>query len=100
MLNNQAIKYFNDLEINENQYNKDNDIGNHLEKIKLEFSIQNSTQAFYSISVKLFGEQNIDFSSENKQSFAENIMNFEKFFVCDYYFEKQQYLQIRMYYRL
>ena len=94
MLNNQAIKYFNDLEINENQYNKDNDIGNHSEKIKLEFSIQNSTQAFYSISVKLFGEQNIDFSSENTQSFAENIMNFEKFFVCDYYFEKQQYLQI------
>ena len=94
MLSNQAIKYFNDLEKHENQYNKDNDINNSGEKVKLEFSIQHSAQAFYSINVKLFGEQNIDFSSENKQSFTENLLIFEKFFICDYHFEKQQYLQI------
>ena len=94
MLSNQAIKYFNDLETHENQYDKDNGVGNSREKVKLEFSIQHSAQAFYSINVKLFGEQNIDFSSENKQSFTENLLIFEKFFICDYHFEKQQYLQI------
>ena len=94
MLSNQAIKYFNDLETHENQYDKDNGVGNSIEKVKLEFSIQHSAQAFYSINVKLFGEQNIDFSSENKQSFTENLLIFEKFFICDYHFEKQQYLQI------
>ena len=94
MLSNQAIKYFNDLETHENQYDKDNGVGNSGEKVKLEFSIQHSAQAFYSINVKLFGEQNIDFSSENKQSFTENLLIFEKFFICDYHFEKQQYLQI------
>ena len=51
MLNNQAIKYFNDLETHENQYDKDNGVGNSGEKVKLEFSIQHSAQAFYSINV-------------------------------------------------
>ena len=97
MLNNQAIKYFNDIDASEKDKDLDIDANNHREKIKLEFVIQNSTKALYSINAKLYGQQNIDFISENKESFAEQILNFEKFFVCDYYFQKQQNLQVIIY---
>ena len=94
MSNKKAIKYFNDLSFSQNQKAHDDELNNLKEKIRLEFSIQNSSKGFYSINVKLNDEQNIDFSSESKESFHEQELKFEKFFVCDYYFEKQQNLQI------
>ena len=94
MSNKQSNKYFNEIGFSENKNIQQDDINNLREKIKLEFTIQNSSNAFYSINVILFDEQNINFNSENKQSHAELSLKFEKFLVCDYYFEKQQNLQI------
>ena len=94
MSNKQSNKYFNEIRFSENKNIQQDDINNLREKIKLEFTIQNSSNAFYSINVILFDEQNINFNSENKQSHAELSLKFEKFLVCDYYFEKQQNLQI------
>ena len=97
MSNKQSKKYFNDLGVSEKNDIQSNDLDNLREKVKLEFSIQNSIKANYSINVRLFDEQDINFTSENKVSFAEPLLNFEKFFVCEYYFEKQQNLQITIY---
>ena len=94
MSNKQSNKYFNEIGFSENKNIQQDDINNLREKIKLEFTIQNPSNAFYSINVILFDEQNINFNSENKQSHAELSLKFEKFLVCDYYFEKQQNLQI------
>ena len=92
---NQSKKYFNDLGFSEKPNNQgDAELDNLREKIKLEFSIINSIKANYSINVILFDAQNINFSSETKSSHAEAEINFEKFFVCDYYFERQQNIQI------
>ena len=89
-----AIKYFNDLSFTENKNTHDDEPNNLKEKVKLEFSIQNSSKGFYSINAKLNDEQNIDFCSEIKESFHNPTLKFDKFFVCDYYFEKPQNLQI------
>ena len=97
MMKKQSKKYFNDLGVSDKNNIQSDDLNSLREKLKLEFSIQNSKQSNYSINVKLFDEQNIDFISENKESHAEPVLNFEKFFVCDYYFEKQQNLQITIY---
>ena len=97
MMKKQSKKYFNDLGVSEKNDIQSNDLDNLREKVKLEFSIQNSIKANYSINVRLFDEQDINFTSENKVSFAEPLLNFEKFFVCEYYFEKQQNLQITIY---
>ena len=94
MSNKKAIKYFNELSFSQNKNVQDGELNNLKEKVQLEFSIQNSSKGFYSINVKLNDEQNIDFCSESKESFHEQILKFDKFFVCDYYFEKQQNLQI------
>ena len=63
------------------------------EKIKLEFSIINPEYENYSIQVKLYDEQVIDFNSETKKT-KENELIFEKFLLCDYYFEREQKLSI------
>ena len=94
MSNKQSKKYFNDIEVSNNKNVASEDIDSLREKVKLEFTIQNPTKANYSINARLYDDQNINFSSENKESYSENILAFEKFLVCDYYFEKQQNLQI------
>ena len=63
------------------------------EKIKLEFSIINPEYENYSIQVKLYDEQVIDFNSKTKK-IEENELISEKFLLCDYYFEREQKLII------
>ena len=94
MSNKQSNKYFNEIGFSENKNIQQDDINNLREKIKLEFTIQNSSNAFYSINVILFDDQNINFNSEYIESHADFSLKFEKFLVCDYYFEKQQNIQI------
>ena len=94
MSNKKSTKYFNDLVVSNKQNVQVNELDNLKEKVKLEFAIENSKKGIYSISVRLFDEQNINFSTENKETFHEQAFQFEKFFVCDYFFEKKQDLQI------
>ena len=63
------------------------------EKIKFEFSIINPEYENYSIQVKLYDDQVIDFNSKTKK-IEENELISEKFLLCDYYFEREQKLSI------
>ena len=95
MFKKQSKKYFNEINVSEKKNVVGSDDMDELrEKVKLEFTIENSATANYSIYANLLDEQNINFSSENKESHSEPVIKFEKFLVCDYYFEKQQNLQI------
>ena len=65
------------------------------EKLKLEFFIINSVKgSLYSIEAKLYENQLIDFTTEKLPSQSEQYLNFSKFMVCNYFFEKQQSLNI------
>ena len=68
------------------------------EKIKLEFSVENSSGklngGFYSIQAKLYVNQVYDFTSEIKPSQSLRQIFFEKFFICDFIFEMEQNLHI------
>ena len=64
------------------------------EKIKLEFSLLHADPGSYSIEVKLYGQQAFDFYSEVKRCISGNKITFDKFFVCDFYFERQQNIHI------
>ena len=64
------------------------------EKIKLEFSIINPTNAVYSIQAKLYDNQVIDFNSEIKKGSSNNRLIFDKFLYCDFFFEREQNLFI------
>ena len=95
MFKKQSKKYFNEINVSEKKNVVGSDDMDELrEKVKLEFTIENSATANYSIYANLLDEQNINFSSENKESHSEPVIKFEKFLVCDYFFEKQQNLQI------
>ena len=95
MFKKQSKEYFNEINVSEKKNVVGSDDMDELrEKVKLEFTIENSATANYSIYANLLDEQNINFSSENKESHSEPVIKFEKFLVCDYYFEKQQNLQI------
>ena len=73
---------------------KDKRDANKSEKIKLEFSIENPCQGSISISIKLYDEQAIDFFTELKSSYILETLKFEKFFICDYKFQKIQKIDI------
>ena len=62
------------------------------EKIKLEFSIINPSNAIYSIQAKLYDNQVLDYNSEFKTSNVINKLIFEKFLLCEFFFERQQNL--------
>ena len=64
------------------------------EKIKLEFSILHANKGFYSFQIKLYDSQVIDFNSEVKEITSMQKIVFDKFFVCDYYYEETQNIQI------
>ena len=66
------------------------------EKIKLEFSIINPSNATYSIQAKLIDDQVIDYNSEFKKNTFNNKLVFEKFLLCDFFFQKEQNLQINL----
>ena len=72
-------------------------IKNSKEKIRIDFSIENSSNGNYSVQAKLYNdEQVLDFFSEIKESFVKQTLNFEKFFSCDFIFEKQQDIEITL----
>ena len=66
------------------------------EKIKLEFSIINPSNAIYSIQAKLYDNQVLDYNSEFKTSNVINKLIFEKFLLCEFFFERQQNLIITL----
>ena len=69
---------------------------NNKEKIRIDFSIANSSNGSYSVQAKLYDRQVLDYFSETKQSFIKQDINFEKFFTCDFIFEKQQDIVITL----
>ena len=71
-----------------------NNSKNQSEKIKLIFYVQNSGEGCYSVQAKLYEEQALDFFSEIKESYVKETLVFDKFFVCDFIFEKQQNIEI------
>ena len=97
-----AIKYFNEIEEIKETNNKPlkqslNYVDNLQEKIKLEFSLRNCDPGtVYSITGLLLEDNQSDFKTEEKKA-LNNEINFDKFYICDYYFEKQQNLQIIIY---
>ena len=97
-----AIKYFNEIEEIKETNNKPlkqslNYVDNLQEKLKLEFSLRNCDPgAVYSITGLLLEDNQSDFKTEEKKA-LNNEINFDKFYICDYYFEKQQNLQIIIY---
>ena len=88
----QSEKFFNDSEISGIKSSN----SNLYEKVKLEFSVLHPEEGAYSIQAKLYDVQVLDFTSEIKKSIAKQKIVFEKFFVCDFRFEKQQNLQITL----
>ena len=66
------------------------------EKIKLEFSIINPSNAIYLIQAKLYDNQVLDYNSEVKTSNVINKLIFEKFLLCEFFFERQQNLIITL----
>jgi len=93
MEKNKAIKYFNNID-SENIQN-DNDISSLNEKIKLNFYLQNTQKGnTYSIDISLIDGKKIKFNSENKKSQQNGNIIFDKFYVCDYFFEREQKIQI------
>ena len=72
-------------------------IKNSKEKIRIDFSIENSSNGNYSVQAKLYNdEQVLDFFSEIKESFVKQTLNFEKFFSCDFILQKQQDIEINL----
>ena len=89
----QSIKYFNDCEpLVKSRFTNSTRIL--YEKIKLEFSILHANKGIYSLEAKLYDKQVLDYFSEKKKNYSKQKIVFEKFFTCDFYFEKQQKLQI------
>ena len=64
------------------------------EKLKLNFSVLNANKGVYSFQIKFYDEQVIDFNSEIKKIDQKQKIIFEKFFVCNYYYEDEQIVQI------
>ena len=97
MNNIKAIKYFNNLNSPELKNIPEDDIQSLNEKMKLEFSIKNAIEGKkYSISAHLLDRKMEDFNSEEKKAHTDNSISFEQFYVCDYYFEKEQKIQIKI----
>ena len=95
MKNVKAIKYFNNADTLEKKNIGENDIESLNEKIKLEFSLQNVKDGYtYNINAYLLDRNGNCFISEQKQSHTNNNINFEQFYICDYFFEKEQKIKI------
>ena len=86
----EQIKNFVDCE------SVDNDPKNRYESIKLEFSILYANKGLYKIHAKLFDDKLFDFNSDIKRSNKKQKITFEKFFTCDYYFQKEQKITIEL----
>lgn len=91
----EPMKYFNEAEILNNNLQDNNYYLQ--EKIKLEFSLNNcNIGIIYNINAFLLENEQNNFKSEEKKTVDYNI-TFEKFYVCDFFFEKEQKIQIIIY---
>ena len=95
MSNSESLIYFTEQGLLSKPLNKKG-LKNNKEKIRIDFSIANSSNGSYSVQAKLYDRQVLDYFSETKQSFIKQDINFEKFFVCDFIFEKQQDIVITL----
>ena len=94
-----AVKYYNEIdEFNNNLPNNQcNKFENTREKIKLEFSLKNCTSGIrYSINALFLEKEETDFVTEEKIT-RNNEIDFESFYICNYYFEKEQKMQFIIY---
>ena len=84
-------KYFNDQELITNSENK-------FEKVKLEFSILHAKRGIYMIQAKLFDKvqkmQVHDYITKRMRNDKKSKIVFDNFFICDFYFQKEQKLSI------
>ena len=92
----ESIKFFNDFQPLINS-GSSNDTKMDYEKIKLEFSILHAAGRRYSIQVKFYDKQVFDFISETKRIDSKQKIVFEKFYTCNFYFGKEQNIQIIVY---
>ena len=89
--------YFNEITILNIDLPIINPLDELKEKIKLEFSLNNCDIGFvYSIKALLLENEQNNFESEEKKT-VDSIITFEKFYVCDFFFEKEQKIQIIIY---
>ncbi len=92
-----SINYFNDYD-SMDQAGPNTSMRSIKEKIKLEFSVENSTGKLigqvYSVQAKLYANQVYKFYSELKPSPSYGNLTFDSFFICDFFFEREQNLQI------
>ena len=90
-----ATKYFNKLDLADMKQVKSDDIESLNEKIKLEFILANLKEdSIYSITANLL-DRNVDpYNSEQKIAHTTQEIIFENFYVCDYFFEKEQKIKI------
>ena len=89
--------FFREGIMNENQLNHD-DFQNMKSKVKLEFIIENiEINHKYKIEAKFLNSQFTDvFTTETVKS-RNNIIIFNSCYICDYFFEKRQNLQISLF---
>ena len=95
MANIKGVKYFNNLNPTDKKEIPKDDLESLNEKVKLEFLLQNAKQELtYSINAKLLDREVSSYNSEEKKAHTNNEVAFEKFYVCDYFFEKEQKIEI------
>ena len=83
----QPIKYFNDFDYN----------NNNVDKVKLEFSLHKcSPDMLYVINAFILGKEEMSFKSEELKASNNNIL-FDKFFICDFYPQMNQEIQVIIY---
>ena len=91
------IKYFNNFESSAIKYVSKDNLESLNEKLKLEFYLQNAKKGCtYSINIQIIDENKINFNTEKKNCQQNNNIIFEKFCVCDYFFEKEQKICIKI----
>ena len=90
-----AVKYFNEIETT--NIKKMDSIKDLNQKLRLTFYLQNCENGCsYSINALLFETEKNNFSTEEKKA-QDGEVSFENFYVCDYYFETLQNIQITIF---
>ena len=98
MLTLKSTKYYNSLDFSENKIKDKEDINSLNEKIQLEFSLQNvKGECTYHIRAHLLNIKESGYISEKRKPTPNNNIIFDKFYICDYFFEKEQKIQITIY---
>ena len=89
-----AIKYFNEIVTTTKTIERMDSINDINQKIRLTFCLQNCKNGCnYIINALLLETEKNNFSTEEKEAQNDEV-SFENFYVCDYYFETKQNIQI------